>query len=103
MQVEILESIEGSWYSGQVFVGLKDAVFESSSPLHHAVEVHSLLLKHISDQTIFFIYSDGGPDHQLTYISVQLSLIGLFLNLDLDFLWLIEPLPIILKKILLNG
>ena len=33
-----------------------------------------------------FIYSDGGPDHRLTYVSVQLSLIALFLNLDLDLL-----------------
>ena len=33
-----------------------------------------------------FIYSDGGPDHRLTYLSVQLSLIALFLNLDLDIL-----------------
>ena len=33
---------------------------------------------------ILFIYSDGGPDHRITYLSVQLSLIALFLNLDLD-------------------
>ena len=32
------------------------------------------------------MYSDGGPDHRLTYVSVQLSLIALFLNLDLDML-----------------
>ena len=35
---------------------------------------------------ILFIYSDGGPDHRITYLSVQLSLIALFLNLDLDVL-----------------
>ena len=28
------------------------------------------------------IHSDGGPDHRLTYHSVQLSLISVFLNLD---------------------
>ena len=33
-----------------------------------------------------FLYTDGGPDHRLTYLSVQLSLISLFLKLDLDFL-----------------
>ena len=32
------------------------------------------------------IYSDGGPDHRLTYHSVQLSLISVFVNLDLDML-----------------
>ena len=35
---------------------------------------------------MLFIYCDGGPDHRLTYVSVQLSLISLFLQLDLDFL-----------------
>ena len=38
------------------------------------------------EQHALFIYSDGGPDHRLTYVSVQLSLIALFLNLDLDLL-----------------
>lgn len=32
------------------------------------------------------IYSDGGPDHRLTYHSVKLSLIVLFRNLNLDML-----------------
>ena len=86
LDVEIPDKFEGSWYTGQVFVGLKDAVFQSSSPLRHATGLHSLLLQRIADRTILFIYSDGGPDHRLTYISVQLSLIALFLNLDLDFL-----------------
>ena len=35
---------------------------------------------------ILFLYTDGGPDHRLTYVSVQLSLICLFLKLDLDYL-----------------
>ena len=33
-----------------------------------------------------FIYSDGGPDHRLTYLSVQLGLIALYLKLDQDLL-----------------
>ncbi len=35
---------------------------------------------------ILFLYTDGGPDHRLTYISVQLSLIALFRHLNLDLL-----------------
>ena len=35
---------------------------------------------------MLFIYSDGGSDHCLTYLSVQLSSISLFINLDLDVL-----------------
>ena len=32
------------------------------------------------------IYSDGGPDHRLTYHSLQLSLISVYVNLDLGML-----------------
>ena len=35
---------------------------------------------------VLFVYSDGGPDHRLTYMSVKLSLICLFLKLILDYL-----------------
>ena len=35
---------------------------------------------------ILFVYSDGGPDHRLTFLNVKLSLIALFMNLDLDVL-----------------
>ena len=38
------------------------------------------------EQHALFIYYDGGLDNRLTYVSVQLSLIALFLNLDLDLL-----------------
>ena len=55
-------------------------------PLRHASELHSVLMKTLGLRTILFIYCDGGPDHRLTYVSVQLSLIALFLNLNLDFL-----------------
>ena len=49
--------------------------------LHHVLTSASLI-----DKPILFLFSDGGPDHRLTYISVQLSLICLFLKLDLDYL-----------------
>ena len=35
---------------------------------------------------MLFLYTDGGPDHRLTYANVQLALIALFLNLNLDIL-----------------
>ncbi len=84
--IDIPETFEGSWYKGKVFVGSKNAVFQASSPLRHACELHATLLRKIGDKSILLIYSDGGPDHRLTYISVKLSLIALFLNLNLDIL-----------------
>ena len=66
--------------------GVKDAVFEPSSPIHHATELYNYLKDKIEDRHILFVYADGGPDHRLTYLSVQLSLIALVRNLDLDML-----------------
>ncbi len=70
--IDIPETFEGSWYKGKVFVGFKNAVFQASSPLRHACELHATLLRKIGDKSILLIYSDGGPDHRLTYISVKL-------------------------------
>ena len=93
LEVEIPEVFEGSWYTGQVFVGIKDAVYQASSPLRHAAELHSELITRIGSKSILLLYSDGGPDHRLTYVSVQLSLIALFLNLNLDFLVACKTAP----------
>jgi len=85
--VDIPEEITGLWYSGKVYVSLKDSIFEPSSPLRHACELLYSVLWSISfDKSVLFLYSDGGPDHRLTYVSVQLSLICPFRKLNLDFL-----------------
>ena len=44
-------------------------------------------------QPILFVYSDGGPDHRLTYLSVQVELISRFLKFDLDFLCVARTAP----------
>lgn len=67
-------------------MGLKDSVFEASSSLRHMTELHQVLESVSLNKPILFIFSDGSPDHRLTYISVKLSLICLFLKLDLDYL-----------------
>ena len=37
-------------------------------------------------QPVLLLYSDGGPDHRVTYMSVKLALIALFIELNLDVL-----------------
>lgn len=74
------------FYVGSVYVALKDSVFEHSTPFRHSCELYSVLKSNSFSKPILFLYSDGGPDHRLTYISVKLSLICLFLKLDLDYL-----------------
>ena len=86
-QVNIPEEIKETWYTGQVYIGFKDAVLEPSSSIRHATELYSVLSStSTSTLPVLFLYTDGGPDHRLTYISVQISLICFFKKLDLDFL-----------------
>ena len=86
MLINIPESIEHSWYEGTVHIAYKDAVHEPSSPTRHATELHSILVPQIGSKSILFVYTDGGPDHRLTYLNIQMSLIALFCSLNLDLL-----------------
>jgi len=77
-----------------VYVGYKDAAFEPSSHIRHATELASNLSSSTDDhKSALFLYSDVGPDHRLTYVSVQLSLIALFLTCNLDFLCVAQTAP----------
>ena len=83
LHVEIPKYIEQTFYDGDVYVWLKESAFEASSPYRHAAEMNQIL---DIEKPIVAIYSDGGPDHRLTYGSVQISLINIFLAGDLDML-----------------
>ncbi len=43
-------------------------------------------MTHSPEKPVLFLYTDGGPDHRVTYTSVKLSLIALFKKMDLDYL-----------------
>ena len=97
--VTIPESAQDSFYSGRTFVGLKDKVTQPSSPVRHATELSFLLKSPVFDnesvanKPILVIVSDGGPDHRISYVSVQLSMICLFQPLDLDMLVVSRTCP----------
>ena len=84
LKVDIPENPGESFYRGQVFVALKDSIFQPSSPFRHAVELSRILKSQDSVKPFLFLYTDLGPDHRVTYGAVRLSLIILFKLLDLD-------------------
>lgn len=96
---EIPESASDSFYNGKIYVTTKDRVFMPSSPNRHGAETLRLLRDHYSsdgislDKKILLIYSDGGPDHRVTYGSVQVAMICMFLQLDVDFLAAVRTCP----------
>ena len=84
----ISESIEDSWYRGEPNVLLKVTAISPSSALKSMQEVaDTLIAKCGSIEQIppaLIMYSDRGPEHGTTFISVKIEIIALqkFLNLD---------------------
>jgi hypothetical protein len=77
-----------------VHIGLKDPIFQPSSPLRHATELYHILLEEqLVEKPVLCLYTDGGPDHRCTYARVQLSYICLFLALDLDYFVAVRTPP----------
>ena len=77
----------------EIFVGVNDSIFEPSSPFCHATELSSLLTRQCDTNPILLLYTDGGPDHRVNFLSVQLSLIAVFLARDLDCLVAVRTPP----------
>lgn len=86
MIIDVPETTEGSFYRGRVFVLLKDNAFNPSSPRRHMAELKGILQELGPVKPVLLLYTDGGPDHRLTYISVQLSLMSLWLEPGLRLL-----------------
>ena len=72
---------------------LKEGAFEPSSPLRHSAELANAITTVVEAKPVLFIYSDGGPDHRVNYISVKIALIALFRKLDLDYLCAVRTAP----------
>ena len=63
------------------------------TPLRHISELATILENMAPDKPVLFLYSDGGPDHRVTYLSVKLALIALFKKLNLDYLCATRTAP----------
>ena len=72
--IDIPHSMDVLLYHGKVCIGLKDSVFEGSSPKRHGAKLSSLLFQlNYSVNPVMFVYSDSGPDHHVNFLSVQLT------------------------------
>lgn len=64
---DIPNTIDDSFYCGQVYVGVKDAIFEPSGGLRHSMELSKIISQSISDKPVLLIYTGGGPVDNLTF------------------------------------
>ena len=95
LAIEIPESPNDSFFSGQPYVSDKDKITQPSSPYRHSVELVHLNkgIPQDDPKPVLVILSDGGPDHKLGYGSVQISMIALFSKLNLDVLICMQMCP----------
>ena len=65
LNVDIPDHISESWYTGQVFVGLKEAAFEASLPMRHAAELGNILSRHVDrERSVLFLYGHEVSSHR---------------------------------------
>ena len=86
-------SIGETFFAGQVNIGLKDSALEASSPLRYDTELQAILQHDENVKPILLLYSNGGPDHHVTYLTTKLALIALFRKLNLDYLCAASTAP----------
>lgn len=88
-----------SFFKGNVYITTKDKVFQPSTPHRHASELTKILREQYSENSvdlktpILCLVTDGGPDHRVTFETVKLSLVQLFIQLDLDMLVALRTAP----------
>jgi hypothetical protein len=78
---------------GEIFVTLKDATFQPSHVFDHSAQLIDVLsTKHLKPM-VLIQQSDGGGDHNITFIKTQLAMIALFLVMDFDHLVVLRGAP----------
>ena len=80
---------KGNWYSGAVYYSFKSMVFQGSTAERGVVELGKVIdeqvagnLKPIPNRC--YLLTDGGGDRNVTHLSVQKPLVGLFRKYDFD-------------------
>ena len=80
--IDVPDNASDSFFRGATFVTNKDKVTQPSSALRHSAEMKSLIRLNydgmVASKPVLVIVSDGGPDHRVTFGSVQVASLSLF-------------------------
>ena len=95
---DVPEKIDGSWYRGQrPAVRLKITATEPSTAIRNAAEIKEVLLsKYVCKEEvppILIMYTDGGPEHRTTFLTVKPAAIYLYKSLNLDMILHLRTAP----------
>lgn len=116
----IPDEIEGSFYSGgpdgtgEIHVTLRDATFDPSNVFDHCAQLYTILLnqekskldddsvvnseeqtelERLTSLQVLLLQTDGGPDHNLSFLRTKMALVALFVVLDVDHLVALRGAP----------
>ena len=82
---DIPETVDESWYRGKACAGIKISATDPSTALRNGTEVASALIEKFDTKEavppVLILYTDGGPEHRTTYVSVKICL-QKYLDLD---------------------
>ena len=78
---------------GQIFVTVRDAIFDPSNVFDHCAQLINTLHNKALKPTVLVLQTDGGPDHSMKRVATQLALIAAFRELDIDHLVILRCAP----------
>ena len=82
---DIPDDSTDSFYKGDVYVAVKSSILQPSTVVRAHTELGALLRREISPtKTIGILLTDGGPEHNITFTSVQIALVLLWRKMNFD-------------------
>ena len=73
---------------------LKDAIFQASSPIRHAIELLAMNVRNKNGPYSFVLtFTDGGSDHNISFLNVIISWLGYFILGRCDILVVARTTP----------
>ncbi len=84
--------MDGDFYQGDLYVGLKESAFQHSSILRHMAENEKILENNLF-KPIEAHYHDGGSDHSVRHPKAQIILFGYALKRRLDAFISLQTTP----------
>ena len=76
---DIPDDASDSFYQGQVYVAVKSSIMQPSTVVRAHTELSKVLIREKKNkQTVGILLTDGGPEHNLNFMSVQIVLILLW-------------------------
>ncbi|ORY41532.1 hypothetical protein BCR33DRAFT_825419 [Rhizoclosmatium globosum] len=96
LDLKIPETVGGDWFNGNVFFELRDVATSPTNPMRNVSMIYNIIRKSDADfgrVAALLLLTDGGSDHNMSHVSVQIALITLAIMTGTDFLVAVRTVP----------